>query len=367
MFPAIPIVRVEASLIEAQIIETLLLNTLNFQTLIASKARRMRLACGKKTLLEFGLRRAQGLGGYHASRAAIIGGFDATSNVMSGADYNIPVTGTMAHSFVQTYPTELEAFRHFAQIWPERCVLLVDTYNTLKSGLPNAIQIAREMQQQGFKLQGIRIDSGDLAYLAREARKMLDHAGFHAIQITVSNQLDEYVIKSLLEQGAPIDCFGVGTHLSTGHPDGALDGVYKLAQTNNEPCIKLSDSVAKTTLPNKKQVWRVLDHHQQFLGADIIALAREEQPQRMHHPFEPDKSMSFTSNTMEPLLSPVMAQGVRITPPVALNEIAEFSQERLKLLPEEYKRFSNPHLYKIGLSTQLKHLRDQFIDKYKTS
>lgn len=365
VFPTMPIIRIKANLIEAQIIETLLLNVINFQTLIASKARRMRLASEKRNLFEFGLRRAQGLGGYHASRAAMIGGFNATSNVLTGEEYQSPIAGTMAHSFVQSHATELEAFHSFARVWPDRCVLLVDTYNTLKSGLPNAIQVARALQQQGFKLQGIRIDSGDLAYLSIQARKMLDFAGFPNVKITASNQLDEHVIKSLLEQGAPIDSFGVGTQLVTGHPDGALDGVYKLAKIKDKPCIKLSDASSKTTLPDNKQVWRIIDANQQFLGADVIGLTTENKPRCMHHPFEPGRSLDLTKYPMEPLLYPMMIDGKRLKPPQSLTEIAEWSQARLSRLPQEYQRFSNPHHYKVGLSTQLKKLRDALIEKYK--
>ncbi|MFO8022518.1 MAG: nicotinate phosphoribosyltransferase, partial [Perlabentimonas sp.] len=203
VFPTRPILQVEGTIIEAQILETLLLNMLNFQTLIATKASRMRQVAGSRKLIDFGLRRAHGIGGYHASRASIVGGFNSTSNVRAGRDYGIPVSGTMAHSFIQSYDDELSAFRDYAQTHPNDCILLVDTYNTLKSGLPNAIKVAKEMQAQGHSLKGIRLDSGDLAYLAKKSRKMLDDADLHDVKIAVSNQLDEYVIKSLLEQNAP--------------------------------------------------------------------------------------------------------------------------------------------------------------------
>jgi nicotinate phosphoribosyltransferase len=238
VFPNRPILQVESNIIEAQIIETLLLNLLNFQTLVATKASRVRLVAGKRHLLEFGMRRAQGAGSYHASRAAIIGGFSGTSNVIAAEDFNIPVSGTMAHSFIQSFDDELEAFRSFAKARPINCVLLVDTYNTLESGLPNSIKVAKEMEQRGQKLAGIRLDSGDLAYLARESRKMLDKEGLEYVKIVASNQLDEYVVKSLLEQQAPIDIFGVGTSLVTGQPDAALDGVYKLSMSNGKPRLK---------------------------------------------------------------------------------------------------------------------------------
>lgn len=365
VFPTQPILTVEANIIEAQIIETLLLNILNFQTLIATKARRAKYVASTRKLIDFGLRRAQGPGGYYASRAAIIGGFDATSNVTAGLDYHIPTSGTMAHSFVQSYDNELAAFRDFADTWPNHCFLLVDTYNTLESGLPNAITVAKEMEKKGNRLLGIRLDSGDLAYLATQARKMLDNAGLHYVKITASNQLDEYVIQSLLEQGAPIDTFGVGTNLVIGKPDAALDGVYKLAMLDQMPCIKLSDSLSKTTLPHRKQVYRARDAQGQFIGADVIALQEETSVPHMYHPFEVGKSLSLEAYRLEALLHPMMLKGQRLFPNKTLTEIAEYSQARLQKLPKEYQRFSNPHLYKIGLSTQLKHLRDQLIESHK--
>ena len=198
VFPLRPVLQIEANIIEAQIIETLILNMLNFQTLIATKASRMRQAAEKRVLIDFGLRRAQGPGGYSASRASFIGGFDGTSNVLAGRDFGIPISGTMAHSFIESYDDELTAFTHFAEVQPTDCVLVVDTYDTLKSGLPNAISVAKKMEEKGHKLNGIRLDSGDLAYLAKECRKKLDHAGLAYVKIAVSNQLDEYIIKSLL-------------------------------------------------------------------------------------------------------------------------------------------------------------------------
>lgn len=364
VFPISPILSIEANIIEAQILETLILNLLNFQTLIATKASRIRQSAGNRQLIDFGLRRAQGIGGYYASRAAIIGGFNATSNVRAGRDYHIPVAGTMAHSFIQSYDHELSAFRDFAAGRPNDCVLLVDTYNTLESGIPNAIKVAKEMKEQGHSLKGIRLDSGDLAYLAKEARKMLNEAGLAHVKIAVSNQLDEYVIQSLLDQKAPIDVFGVGTNLITGHPDAALDGVYKLASSNHKPRIKISENMSKVTLPHKKQVYRIFDKDGNFLGADVIALLEEENVTIMHHPFEPLKSFAINNNKKEPLLHLVMEDGKRILEPQKLEDIAQYSQNRLTLLPEEYKRFNNPHIYKVGLSTQLKNERDQLIKAY---
>lgn len=358
-FPTRPLLRVEANLIEAQIIETPLLNILNFQSLIATKASRMRLVAGNKILAEFGLRRSQGLGGYHASRASIVGGFDSTSNVMAAHDYDIPAAGTMAHSFIQSHDDELSAFRSFAKFRPDHCTLLVDTYNTLESGVPNAITVAKEMEMSGKRLQGIRLDSGDLAYLSKRARQMLDDAGLDYVKVTASNQLDEFVIKSLEEQGAPIDIFGVGTSLVTGEPDAALDGVYKLSFSGGKPRIKLSESLKKVTMPHRKQVFRVYDREGNFFGADSIALDEEEKVTQMHHPFEPWKSMSLEGLKQEPLLKLFMKSGNIAVTPKSLSEIAAYSRQRLSLLPAEYKRFQNPHIYKVGMSTKLKELREK--------
>ncbi len=365
VFPTRPVLEVEAGILEAQIIETVLLNILNFQTLIATKASRMRQVAGKRVLVDFGLRRAQGVGGYHASRAAVIGGFDATSNVRAGMDFHIPVSGTMAHSFIESYDDELTAFRDFASCYPDNCVLLVDTYNTLESGLPNAIKVGKEMEKQGKKLSGIRLDSGDLAYMAKESRKMLDDAGLDYVKIAVSNQLDEYIIKSLLEQGAPVDYFGVGTSLVTGGPDAAIDGVYKLAYAAGEPRIKLSESWTKITLPYGKQVYRVRNQDGLLTGADVITLRDEENVERMCHPFEPDKSLSLIGSRREALLHQVMAKGKRLYPPRALAMIRDYSMKRVEELPGEYRRFENPHIYKIGLSDRLRDQRDQLIEQFK--
>jgi nicotinate phosphoribosyltransferase len=363
IFPNVPAVRVEGTLLESQIIETVLLNFINFQSLVATKAARVRQVAGDRILLDFGLRRAQGLGGYHAARACIIGGFNATSNVKAAIDFAVPCSGTMAHSFVQHYDNELSAFRSFAEGRPDNCVLLVDTYNTLKSGVPNAIIVAREMEKRGHRLEGIRLDSGDLAYLSTHARRMLDEAGLHYVKIAASNQLDEDVIKSLLEQGASIDVFGVGTNLVTGQPDAALDGVYKLAYSDGVPRIKLSESLSKTTLPHKKQVYRIFDDGM-FLGADAITLEDESAVNEMFHPVEPAKSMRFDGSKSEPLLHKVMEKGRILIEKKSLQEIAAYSQSRLAMLPQEYKRFQNPHAYKVGISGALQQLRNDLRNKY---
>jgi nicotinate phosphoribosyltransferase len=365
VFPNEPILRVEANIVEAQIIETVLLNILNFESLIATRAARIRSVAGNRILSDFGLRRAQALGGYHATRAAIVGGFNSTSNVKAGSDFDIPVVGTMAHAFIQSYDDELTAFRDFASKRPQHCVLLVDTYDTLRSGVPNAITVAKEMEQRSQQLQGIRLDSGDLAYLSKQARKLLDDAGLHYVKITVSNQLDEYVIKSLLDQQAPIDVFGVGTSLVTGPPDAALDGVYKLAFADGKPRIKLSENLKKTTLPDKKQVHRIINSDGTFFGADVILKHNESEPGVMHHPFEPDKSLSLAGFKQEPLLHKVMEKGKIIHQSPSLKQIASYCQERLKMLPDEHKRFEYPHIYKVGISEQLLNERNKLRYQFK--
>lgn len=365
VFPVRPILQVEAKIIEAQIVETMILNILNFQTLIATKASRMRLAAGQNTLIDFGLRRAQGPGGYYASRACMIGGFNATSNVAAGRDYNIPVSGTMAHSYIESFDDELEAFSHFAEGQPDGCVLLVDTYDTLNSGLPNAILTAKMMEKKGHRLLGIRLDSGDLAYLSKKCREMLDQSGLDYVRIAASNQLDEHIIKSLLEQQAPIDVFGVGTSLVTGAPDAALDGVYKLAFSGGKPRIKISENVKKITLPHRKQVFRVLDNDGRFAGADVIALDTETDMDIMYHPLFPDKSLAIGCKIKEPLLHKIMEGGKKSVPQSSLADIARYSAERLRLLPDEFKRFNYPHVYKVGLSEKLRNERDRLMAEYK--
>lgn len=367
VFATRPILQVEANIIEAQIIETLLLNLLNFQTLVATKASRIRLVAKERTLLDFGLRRAQASGGYFASRAAMVGGFDGTSNVLAARDFKIPASGTMAHSFIQSYDSEVEAFRDFAKLRPENCVFLVDTYDTLRSGVPNAIKVAKEMEKEGEKLLAIRLDSGDLAYLARESRKMLDEAGLDYVKIAASNQLDEYVIRSLLEQDAPINILGVGTNLVIGSPDAALDGVYKLSFSDGKPRIKISESIVKVTLPHRKQVFRIRDKQGRCIGADAIGLNSEEHIEEMFHPFEPFKSLKIGNHEQEALLKPVMKNGEMIIPKRSLTEIATYSKKRLAELPREYKRFDNPHIYKVGISKALKEERDKIIAEFKYS
>lgn len=365
VFPGEPIVRVEGDMLEAQIVETVLLNLLNFQSLVATKAARIRYVAGDKALSDFGLRRAQALGGYHASRAAMIGGFQSTSNVKAALDFDIPAAGTMAHSFIQSYEDELSAFRDFAEKRPENCVLLVDTYDTLRSGVPNAITVAKEMEKRSQKLSAIRLDSGDLAYLSKQARKMLDDAGLEYVSIAASNQLDEHVIKSLHDQEAPIDFYGVGTNLVTCAPDAALDGVYKLAYFDGKPRIKLSENLKKITLPDRKQVYRIINEDGSFFGADVITLHDESSVDRMHHPIDPEKSLSFAGLKKENLLHHVMKDGKITGELPSLKDISEYCMRQLARLAPEHKRFQNPHIYKVGISTNLRDLRNELRHQHK--
>lgn len=367
VFPTRPILQIEANIVEAQLVETALLNVLNFQTLVATKASRMRAASGDRKLTDFGLRRAQSAGGYHASRAAIIGGFDSTSDVRAGRDFGVEIAGTMAHSFVQSFDDELAAFRAFAEARPADCVLLLDTYDTLESGLPNAIIVGKEMASRGDKLKGVRLDSGDLAYLAKRCRAALDEAGLGEVKIAASNQLDEYVIKSLLEQNAPIDLFGVGTKLVVGLPDAALDGVYKLARSGGEPRLKLSETTEKITLPNRKQVYRLADESEAWIGADLVALESEGSFSTMRHPFDRRKRMTVAKYKREPLLRSTVTNGERVVERRSVEEISEFRAKRIEKLPDEYRRFDNPHIYKVGLSDGLYDERNKLIERYNHS
>jgi nicotinate phosphoribosyltransferase len=366
IFPNSPLLRVHGSLLEAQLVETLVLNILNYESLIATKASRMRYVAGDRILSDFGLRRAHGPAGILAARAAVVGGFNSTSNVYAAALYGMEAAGTMAHSFIESCDSELEAFRAFGRSRPGNCIFLVDTYDTLRSGVPHAITVAKEMEQAGHRAAGIRLDSGDLAWLSKKARAMLDEAGLRYMKIAASNQLDEHVIKSLLGQQAPIDIFGVGTRLVTGLPDAALDGVYKLSMAGGQPRLKLSENIEKVTLPGIKQVWRATDAGGQFAGADAIALQEETAPDTMYHPYEAGASLVIKQYRQEPLLQKVMENGKRTTASPSLQHIAAYAGKRLALLPEEYKRFDNPHIYKVGLSKKLLALRDELRNVHKT-
>lgn len=364
VFPKETIVRVEGTLIESQILETLLLNILNFESLIATKASRMKYAAGERKVLDFGLRRAQGFGGIQASKAAIIGGIEATSNVYSSFLHNTRASGTMAHSWIQSFDDELTAFRKYAEYYPDNCILLVDTYDTLASGVPNAIKVGKELEEKGHQLKGIRLDSGDLAYFSRKSRKLLDNAGLDYVKIAASNQLDERIIKSLITQNAPIDLFGVGTRLVTGYETPALDGVYKLTSVNDEPKLKISENVEKITLPGKKQVVRYFDEDGMFYGDGII-LQDEKNVDEIFHPYYKSKHSVVTDYESEDLLQPVMKNGKLVNTLPSASESATYARERLTKLNPEHKRFENPHIYKVGISEKLMNLRDNLSRKMK--
>jgi nicotinate phosphoribosyltransferase len=361
IFPNEPVLQVEGNIIECQLIESLLLNILNFESLIATKAFRIKQVSGKNTFSDFGLRRAQGLGAIHGSRAAVIGGAISTSNVLAGKLFNIPVSGTQAHSWIQSFDTELEAFAAFTKINPENSILLVDTINTLKSGVPHAIIVAKEMEKTGHRLKAIRLDSGDLAYLSKKARLMLDDAGLQYVKIFASNQLDEYVIKSLLkDQNAPIDGFGVGTELITGKKSAALDGVYKLTEINGRPKMKLSDNPEKITLPGKKQLFRFYDNSHLFYG-DAILLDDEnpDEVKAIYHPGNKKKYTSVEHHQKESLLFPAVHNGKVVVEKQNPVNIHRYLLERAALLPEEHLRFNRPHIYRIGISEKLMKSRDK--------
>lgn len=361
IFPVEPIARVEGGLIETQLIETLLLNVLNFQSLIATKACRCRMVAGNRSLSEFGLRRAQGLAGRWASRAAVVGGFDSTSNLDAAKRYGIQSIGTMAHSFVQSFDSEITAFRDFASTHKSDTVLLLDTYDTLGSGLGNAIRVAKELASKGHTLKGVRLDSGDLAYLSKQVRKCLDTEGFSEVKIVVSNQIDEHLIRSLFEQGAEIDVFGIGTSLVTGHPDAALDGVYKLSQMAGQPRMKFSDSIGKVTLPGIKSVTRFVDSEGLF-AADAIHLITEKVPIIMIHPSEPRKRLELESLQPSNLLQKVLERGEIFKEMASCTESYSHLKQRIKMLPHEHIRIENPHTYKVGISENLFELRANLLE-----
>jgi len=357
-------VRVEGNIIETQLIESMLLNVINFQSLIATKAARIRYSAEDRLVMDFGLRRAQGLAAIHASRAAIIGGLDSTSNVYSAYRYDLISSGTLAHSWIQSYGNELTAFRKYATSFPKNCVLLVDTYNTLKSGLPNAIKVAKEMEQKGEKLKAIRLDSGDLAYLSKEARKILNKANLRYVRIVASNQLNEHLIKSLIDQGAPIDAYGVGTSLITGHGDAALDGVYKLSVIDDNPTLKVSENMEKITLPGSKKIYRYFNGDGKFY-ADGIVLEAEKNIDTICHPIDIHKCAVVTGLGKEELVHKVVENGETIFKNKSVYDISQYAKQRLELLPEEHKRFENPHIYKVGISKKLLKLKDTLINGFE--
>ncbi|MEJ5378302.1 MAG: nicotinate phosphoribosyltransferase [bacterium] len=373
VFPHEPLIRVRAPLPQAQLMETALLNIMNFQTLIATKAARVCWAANGAPVVDFGLRRAHGPnGGLMASRAAYIGGVEGTSNVLAGKLHGIPVRGTHAHSWVESFPSELEAFRAYARVYPHACLLLVDTYDTLRSGVPNAIKVASELAAQGYRLKGIRLDSGDLAYLSKEARRMLDEAGFSDAVIVASSDLDEWLVESLRRQGARIDIWGVGTRLVTSYSSPALGGVYKLTALDEDgkrmvPKIKRSDNPDKITNPGVKKVVRMYDSSGQMRG-DVIFLEEERLPRgmsfRAHHPVFPHVSKSYPEHfQMEELLVAVFRKGKLVYKSPEVSQIRENTLGNLAKLDPAYKRFHNPHVYHVSLSSRLYRVKQTLLKR----
>ncbi len=369
VFPHEPLIRVRAPMIEAQLIETAILNLVNHQTLIATKANRVCYAAKGGSVLEFGLRRAQGPdAGIYGARAAIVGGCTATSNVLSGQLFDIPVKGTHAHSWVMSFNNELEAFRAYADVFPDSCMLLVDTYDTLKSGVPNAIKVFDELSAKGYAPVGIRLDSGDLAYLSKQARKMLDDAGYKDAKIFASGDLDETVIYDLKVQGACIDVWGVGTKLITSNDYSALGGVYKLAAEVVDgkmiPKMKLSDNPQKTTLPGYKKVFRLYGRQNKAM-ADLISLNHEtvdkSKPLKLYHPEYSYKTTILRDFTVRELLAPLFIDGKQVYECPSLSEIQVYAESEMNSLWEESKRLLNPHEYKVDISDELFDLRKKLI------
>jgi nicotinate phosphoribosyltransferase len=371
VFPHEPLIRVTAPLPEAQLIESTLLNVINFQTLIATKAARVCFAANGAPVIDFGLRRAHGPnGGLMASRAAYIGGVDATSNVLPGRLYGIPVRGTHAHSWVESFPSELESFRAYARIYPDACLLLVDTYDTLRSGIPHAIQVGQELRDRGYELKGIRLDSGDLAYLSREARRMLDEGGFPEAVIAASSDLDEWIIESLRRQGARIDIWGVGTRLVTSFSCPALGGVYKLTALNEDgermlPKIKRSDNPEKVTNPGLKKLVRMYGPGGQMRG-DVLFLEEERLPSekafRAHHPVFPHVFKTYPEFfSMQELMVPIFQKGKLIYEGPSLPEIRQNALRGLDQLDPAYKRFRYPHGYHVSLSPKLFRVKQRLL------
>ena len=369
VFPHEPLVRVRAPIIEAQLVETALLTLVNHQTLIATKASQICYAARGDSVLEFGLRRAQGAdAAIYGARAAIIGGCNATSNVLTGQMFGIKVSGTHAHSWVQSFPNELAAFRAYAHSFPDSCLLLVDTYDTLRSGVPNAIKVFQELRESGHEPVGIRLDSGDLAYLSKKARTMLDEAGFPDTIIAASSDLDEYVIRDLKTQGSRINVWGVGTRLITSENNPALGGVYKMSGEiiNGEllPKIKISDNPAKITNPGYKKVFRLYDKDGMAI-ADLIALENETidqtKPLRIFDPIQTYKRMTLTDFTARELLVPIFIDGKQVYDCPDIHDIAAYAQRELASMWDEYKRLLMPHTYKVDLSDKLYDLKQQML------
>jgi nicotinate phosphoribosyltransferase len=380
VFPREPLIRVDGGLIECQILEGLILNTVNFQSLIATKTARVWLASGKGALMEFGLRRAQGKdGAMSASRAAFIGGAAGTSNTAAGKAFGIPVMGTMAHSWVMSFAGEEEAFSAYADIYPKHPVFLIDTYDTLKSGAPNAITVGKRLAASG-KNFGIRLDSGDIHYLSVEVRKMLDAAGLPKATIAVSNDLDESIIQTLTDAGAPVNSWGVGTQMVTGGGDAAFTGVYKLIAKEDSsgrprPAIKFSDNPEKTTTPGVKQVWRIRDSQGMAL-ADVLGLeeacggfaADRIEPGRRYAFWHPSADYRHFYHTPvsgpEPLLKLCLKDGNAARKEPSLEDIRRLVNKDLDAFDQSYKRLLNPHIYKVSITESIRDLKLELIKNF---
>lgn len=377
MFPREPMVKVVAPIMEAQLVETAVLCIINHQSLIATKSARIVHAANGAPIMEFGLRRAQGPdAGTYGARAAVIAGCAGTSNVLCGELFNVPVMGTHAHSWIMSFDSELEAFKAYADLYPNACTLLVDTYDTLKSGIPNAIRTFEYMKEKGLPLDhiGIRLDSGDLAYLTKKARKMLDDAGFPQAKITCSNDLDEWLINSLFQQGACIDSFGVGTHLITAKDNPSFGGVYKLAAIERpdgtfEPKIKLSENTEKITNPGNKKIYRVYEKDSHKIKADLICFEdevfTEDQPLLLFDPAEPWKKtiMQPGEFTLREMLVPIFKQGQCVYTPQKTMDIRQYCLKEQDTLWEESRRLTNPHQIYVDLSQKLYDTKIQLLEK----
>jgi nicotinate phosphoribosyltransferase len=367
VFPNEPLLQVSGNLIECQMAESALLCHVNFQTLVATKAARIWEAANHSTVIEFGLRRAQGPdGALSACRAAFIGGADSTSNVLGSALLGAPTKGTHAHSWIQSFDSELEAFRAYARIFPNDCVLLVDTYDTLKSGVPNAIRVAHELERNGHRLSGIRIDSGDLAFLSKQSRLMFDQQNLYYVKIIASNELDEYIIFDILAQGGKVDVWGVGTNLVTGCGDGgcALGGVYKMVEHNGRPKIKLSANPEKMTNPGIKKVIRFYGE-EGLMEADALADNSEiidSSGMLIVDPNNPLRRKKIKSGHSIELLAEIVKSGKIVYEFPTLEKIRDRRRDQLAQLHESYRRLHNPHEYKVGLTHKLWQHKEQMLD-----
>jgi nicotinate phosphoribosyltransferase len=368
VFPNEPLLQASGNLIECQMAESVMLCHINFQTLIATKAARIWEAARHKPIIEFGLRRAQGPdGALSACRAAFIGGADSTSNVLGSALLGMPVKGTHAHSWIQSFDSELEAFRAYGRLFPDECVLLVDTYDTLKSGVPNTIRVAKELEQNGHRLGGIRIDSGDLAFLSKQARRMLDEHDLSYVKIIASNELDEYIIFDILAQGGEVDIWGVGTNLVTGCGAGgcALGGIYKMVEHNGRPKIKLSANPEKMTNPGIKKVIRFYGE-EGLMEADALAdnsETIETDGVLIIDPNNPLRRKKVNSGHFQELMDAVVKSGKLVKEFPSLEQIRSRRREQLSQLHESYRRLHNPHEYKVGLTHRLWQQKEQMLDR----